>query len=160
MKRAVFTFTTILLGTLVLTTGCTTKKRHQRDITTLQTQIGSLQSDVARLDQSLKDTEMALKAAQERGKAPATSTGSAFGELGDSGAIYRTPSGFELPAAAIQRALKGAGYYEGAIDGKVGTRTREAIRSFQRDNGLVTDGVCGRQTWARLKSFNNRGVAS
>lgn len=145
---------------MVLTTGCTTKKRHQRDITNLQTQIGSLQSDVARLDQSLKDSEMALKTAQERGTSPAGSTGSAFGELGDSGAIYRTPSGFELPAAAIQRALKSAGYYDGTIDGKVGTRTKEAIRRFQRDNGLVTDGICGRQTWARLKSSGSRGVAS
>ncbi len=151
MRRVIFTFTTILLGTLVLTTGCTTKKRHQRDISTLQSQIGSLQSDVARLDQSLKDSEMAVKAAQEKGSG---STGSAFNEL-SGGPIYRTPSGFELPAAAIQRALKSAGYYDGAIDGKVGSRTKEAIRNFQRDNGLTTDGVCGRQTWARLKGAAN-----
>jgi len=45
---------------LVLTTGCTTKKRHQRDITNLQTQIGALQSEVARLDQALKDSETAV----------------------------------------------------------------------------------------------------
>lgn len=155
MRRAVYVFSTILLGTLVLTTGCTTKKRHQRDIADLQSQIGTLQSEVARLDQSLKDSDVALKAAQERGAASATATtgGSVFADLSNSGAVYRTPSGFELPAAAIQRALKKAGYYQGVIDGKVGTRTKEAIRSFQRDQGLTTDGVCGRQTWARLQSF-------
>ncbi len=152
MRRGVSLFTTAILGILVLTTGCTTKNRHQRDVTNLQTQIGTLQSEVARLDQSLKDTELALKSAQERGASPAAGGASVLGQLTE-GAIYRTPSGFELPAAAIQRALKGAGYYQGTIDGKVGSRTRKAIRDFQRDNGLVADGVCGRQTWARLKSF-------
>jgi len=152
MRRGVYVFTTVLLGTLVLTTGCTTQKRHQRDITNLQTQIGALQSEVARLDQSLKDTEIALKAVQERGSKPATGSGSVLGQLTE-GAIYRTPSGFELPAPAIQRALKKAGYYRGVVDGKVGSRTKAAIRNFQRDQGLETDGVCGRQTWTRLKGF-------
>ena len=143
MRRAVFAFGTILLGTLVLTTGCTTKKRHQRDIADLQSQIGSLQGEVSRLDQALRTT-------QESG-VPAG--GSAFGELSGSGPVYRTPSGFELPAMAIQRALKNAGYYQGEIDGKVGSGTKQSIRNFQRDQGLGTDGVCGRQTWTRLKSF-------
>lgn len=150
MRRGVTLLTTVLLGALVLTTGCTTKKRHQRDITNLQNQIGSLQSDVTRLDQSLKDSEVALKAVQERG--PAGGGPSVLGQLTE-GAVYRTPSGFELPAAAIQRALKNAGYYQGTVDGKVGSRTKQALRNFQKDNGLVADGVCGRQTWARLKSF-------
>lgn len=154
MRRVVFGFTTVLLGILVLTTGCTTKRRHQRDIANLQTQIGTLQSDVARLDQALRDSELALKAVQERGISPtlAKGSGSILAEL-NSGAIYRTPSGFELPVVAIQQSLKNAGYYHGTVDGKVGTRTKEAIRSFQRDQGLVTDGICGRQTWARLQKF-------
>lgn len=146
MKRTVTVFTTILLGTLVLTTGCASKKRHQRDIANLQGQIGALQSDVARLDQSLRDTETALKTTQERG------SGSALGQFTE-GAIYRTPAGFELPAASIQRALKNAGYYSGPIDGKVGSGTKQALRNFQRDKGLNPDGVCGRQTWSQLKSF-------
>ena len=150
MRRAVFAFGTILLGTLVLTTGCTTKKRHQRDITTLQTQIGALQSEVARLDQSLKDSESALRTAQGGGVSGGVGSGSIFS---DGGPVYRTPSGFELPALSIQKALKGAGYYQGNIDGKIGTGTKQAIKNFQRDQGLTPDGVCGRQTWVRLKSF-------
>lgn len=152
MKREAYTLATILLGVLMLTSGCTTKKRHQRDFNALQTQIGTLQSEVARLDQSLRDTEMALKSVQERGVVASVSGGSAFSQLAG-GPVYRTPSGFELPAAAIQTALKKAGYYQGAVDGKVGSRTKQAIRDFQRDNGLEPDGVCGRQTWARLQSF-------
>lgn len=153
MRRETYVFATVLVGTMLVTVGCTTKKRHERDFTNLQNQIGSLQGEVARLDQSAKDTDMALKAIQERAQTSTTSSGSSvLGQL-TQGAIYRTPSGFELPAVAIQRALKKAGYYQGVLDGKVGGRTKDAIRSFQRDNGLETDGVCGRQTWARLQQF-------
>ena len=153
MRRETFVLATVLLGAMMVTAGCTTNKRHQRDVANLQSEIGSLQSEVARLDQSLKDSDMALKALQERGAAPTTTgTNSVLGQF-TQGAIYRTPSGFELPAAGIQRALKKAGYYQGNVDGKVGSRTKDAIRSFQRDNGLEADGVCGRQTWARLQQF-------
>ena len=155
MRRAVYVLTTILMGTMVLTTGCTTKKRHERDITNLQTQIGSLQSDVSRLDQSVRDSDTALKSAQQRGTSQPAGAGSStvFGELNNSGTVYRTPSGFEIPVIALQRALKNAGYYQGTIDGKVGSGTKQAIKNFQKDRGLTTDGVCGRQTWTQLKSF-------
>ena len=53
----------------------------------------------------------------------------------------------------IQQALQSAGYYKGALDGKVGPNTRAAIKAFQADNGLSADGVCGRKTWAQLKSY-------
>ena len=53
----------------------------------------------------------------------------------------------------IQQALKNAGFYQGSIDGKVGPQTREAIKEFQRANGLHVDGVVGRQTWERLAPY-------
>lgn len=53
----------------------------------------------------------------------------------------------------IQQALKGAGFYKGAVDGKIGPQTREAIKEFQRVNGLSADGVVGRQTWERLAPY-------
>ena len=154
MTRQTYVFATILLGTTLIATGCTTKKRHERDFTNLQNEIGQLQSEVARLDQSTKDTDAALKTIQERGQTPQASTGasSVLSQL-TQGTIYRTPSGFELPAMGIQRALKNAGYYQGTLDGKVGSRTKQAIKNFQRDNGLEADGVCGRQTWVRLQQF-------
>jgi peptidoglycan hydrolase-like protein with peptidoglycan-binding domain len=40
----------------------------------------------------------------------------------------------------VQRALSGAGYYRGAIDGVIGPRTRAAIRAYERDNNLSPDG--------------------
>jgi peptidoglycan hydrolase-like protein with peptidoglycan-binding domain len=53
----------------------------------------------------------------------------------------------------IQQALKNSGFYQGAIDGKVGPLTREAIKEFQRVHGLKDDGVVGKQTWAQLSPY-------
>ena len=52
----------------------------------------------------------------------------------------------------VQTALKNAGYYEGAIDGKVGQRTKQAIAKFQQDNNLKSDGIVGKKTWSELKA--------
>lgn len=43
----------------------------------------------------------------------------------------------------IQRKLKRLGYYTGKIDGIEGSKTRAAVRAFQRDNGLKQDGKYG-----------------
>ena len=53
----------------------------------------------------------------------------------------------------IQTALKNAGFDPGAIDGKMGPRTRQAIKEFQRAKGLTPDGVVGPKTWAELGRY-------
>ncbi|MDD2866080.1 MAG: peptidoglycan-binding domain-containing protein [Candidatus Omnitrophota bacterium] len=52
----------------------------------------------------------------------------------------------------IQTALKGLGLYQGEIDGKIGPKTKAAIKEFQQKNGLVADGKVGPKTWAALKA--------
>jgi murein L,D-transpeptidase YcbB/YkuD len=46
----------------------------------------------------------------------------------------------------IQIALSNAGYYDGSVDGKLGPKSRRAIKGFQGDNGLKVDGVAGPET--------------
>lgn len=41
----------------------------------------------------------------------------------------------------------------GAIDGVFGSKTAQAVRDFQRENGLVVDGIIGPRTWAVLSSI-------
>lgn len=53
----------------------------------------------------------------------------------------------------IQTALAKAGYYTGAIDGKVGPKTKAAIKQFQQARGLKVDGKVGPKTWAELVKF-------
>lgn len=50
----------------------------------------------------------------------------------------------------IQTRLKNWGYYSGDVDGIYGSRTEEAVRYFQRKNGLSVDGQAGNQTLAAL----------
>ncbi len=47
----------------------------------------------------------------------------------------------------IQSLLARIGYDPGPIDGVFGTSTKEAIINFQRNNGLVPDGIVGPATW-------------
>lgn len=53
----------------------------------------------------------------------------------------------------IQSLLIRIGYDPGPVDGIFGQVTREAVRVFQLDNGLVPDGVVGPATWGRFERF-------
>lgn len=50
----------------------------------------------------------------------------------------------------VQERLIALGRNPGPADGKDGPKTREAIKGFQRDNGLVADGIAGPKTIAAL----------
>lgn len=49
---------------------------------------------------------------------------------------------------ALRRSFKG-----GRADGMFGPETADAVRAFQRDEGLEPDGVAGRQTLGRLDAM-------
>lgn len=46
----------------------------------------------------------------------------------------------------IQQKLKNWGYYTGRVDGIYGAKTKEAVKYFQRRNGLTVDGIAGNKT--------------
>ena len=50
----------------------------------------------------------------------------------------------------LQRRLKQWGYYTGTVDGIYGAKTVEAVKYFQRKNGLTADGIAGKATFAAL----------
>lgn len=50
----------------------------------------------------------------------------------------------------IQTRLKKWGYYSGSVDGIFGTKTESAVKSFQRKNGLVVDGIAGPATLTKI----------
>ena len=66
-----------------------------------------------------------------------------------SGASYRKGDSGEM-VSKIQTRLKNWGYYSGEVDGIFGSKTDEAVRYFQKKNGLTVDGIVGRQTLAAL----------
>ena len=50
----------------------------------------------------------------------------------------------------LQARLKELGYLDGEIDGIYGAATKEAVKAFQKRNGLSVDGAAGQQTQGRL----------
>ncbi|PZS36450.1 MAG: N-acetylmuramoyl-L-alanine amidase [Pseudonocardiales bacterium] len=59
---------------------------------------------------------------------------------------------------ALQTQLLELGYNLGRTDGIFGYGTAEATQSFQRDYGLVADGVCGPQTLRALRQLGRRVI--
>lgn len=56
----------------------------------------------------------------------------------------------------IQTKLKNWGYYNGSVDGIYGSKTVEAVKYFQRKNGLTADGIAGTKTLSAM-GINNSG---
>lgn len=64
-------------------------------------------------------------------------------------ATYRQGSSGEQ-VRVIQTKLKNWGYYDGAVDGVFGSQTTQAVKYFQRKNGLTADGIVGPATLKAL----------
>ncbi len=58
----------------------------------------------------------------------------------------------ETDLRQIQSALKNAGFDPGPIDGKMGPKTKKAIKAFQKSKGLVQDGKVGPKMWKELRN--------
>ena len=55
----------------------------------------------------------------------------------------------------IQTKLKRWGYYTGKVDGIYGSKTVEAVKYFQRKNGLTVDGIAGTKTLAAMGIYTS-----
>ncbi len=60
----------------------------------------------------------------------------------------------------IQTALQTVGLYQGAIDGKMGPLTKQAVMQFQEANQLTADGKVGPKTWSLLKPYLAKETAA
>ena len=50
----------------------------------------------------------------------------------------------------LQRLLNAMFYDCGTVDGIWGVKTNKAVLAFQKDKGLVVDGIVGAKTWDAL----------
>lgn len=60
----------------------------------------------------------------------------------------------------IQTKLKRWGYYKGNIDGIYGSQTLEAVKYFQRKNGLSVDGIAGKNTLVAMGIYSSDNSSS
>lgn len=124
--------------------GCATaKKQKEMETQGLRNQISVLEAQIQSKDEEIDSLRYALnKANKEKAAKAAVSKKKVIGE------VKSRPN-----TKQIQIALANAGYNLGAIDGKMGKRTRDAIKAFQKANNLVVDGKIGKKTWELLKDY-------
>lgn len=114
------------------------------------------------------ETESALKAFQKANKlsadgvagqatqsalatASAKASTSAAGNASASASLLKEGSS-GTSVSQMQSALLNLGYYTGKVTGSFGSLTQEAVKAFQRANGLSADGVAGSSTLNKLYS--------
>lgn len=132
-------FSVILILGLV---GCATGKKGETAGTQaqeLQAKISDLEKQLQYKDEEIRDLEEKLS----KGKA------SEAGDMVNAAEVDIT----KVTPKNIQSALKNAGFYTGALDGKLGKKTRIAVKEFQKANELKSDGVVGKQTWSKLQKY-------
>lgn len=132
-------FSAILILGLV---GCATGKKGETtgsQAQELQAKISDLEKQLQYKDEEIRDLEEKLS----KGKVSET------GEIVNASEVDIS----KVTPKNIQSALKNAGFYAGTIDGKIGRKTKEAIKEFQKANELKSDGVVGKQTWSKLQKY-------
>lgn len=146
-----------LMASGLLASGCVTLRSQQKD--TLLDEVNQLSLKVRSLEQENQSLQQEnLEHQQVIGRLEADvadlkSKQEAQNKLLlEQIAKAKTEPQVKLTNKNIQKALQAAGYDIGAIDGKIGAKTREAIMAFQKSNGLNADGVIGETTWEKLKT--------
>ena len=147
-----------LLAILVLASGCAGARTRQ-DLARLQSQVGLLDERIAQLERASIGSGF-TGAAFEPAETGTTIQGTAAATPAPSQKNRSAGSSLKPTTREIQQALKNAGFYQGTVDGKMGPVTREAVKEFQRVQGLTDDGVVGRQTWAKLKAYSDLSADS
>lgn len=134
-----------ILFLLISLSGCATARR-QKDlqVQALRNQVSVLEVQLQSKNEEINNLKEALdKAMQEKEALPGRQLKKKL-----------IPEAKSRPnIKQIQAALKNAGYNPGPIDGKMGKQTKDAIKTFQRANNLLTDGKVGKDTWGLLRKY-------
>jgi murein L,D-transpeptidase YcbB/YkuD len=154
----------VLSAAAISISGCAVGRTRQ-DMARLQAQVNLLDERVSQMERSGAGFSAA---APGEPSVDAAIAGTEFGAPEKRKSSSRKSSGAKASSAStlkpstreIQQALKNAGFYQGSVDGKLGPITHEAIKEFQRVHGLKDDGVVGRQTWSKLKTYADLSASS
>ena len=137
----------ILILSLLILSGCATADKNLTiELQQCQNKISNLEQKINEKDEEISGLEQEMY--KENSKNYWKETVPVESKVKVDSTI--TPSTIQ-----IQKALKKAGYYASEIDGKIGIKTEEAIKKFQKDNGFKADGKVGKITWGKLKKYLN-----
>lgn len=136
------------LALCVALSGCATgRKQSSVEVQGLRNQISVLEEQLQAKNDEISSLKDAL-AKQEPIEEGFTATAKRSSKKKIIGEVKSRPN-----PTQIQTALSNAGFDCGAIDGRMGRQTREAIRAFQAAHGLAVDGRVGKNTWNLLREY-------
>ena len=140
MKKGPVILTLLAFVPLAMLGGCATmNKKGDTEAQSLKGQVSDLEAKIQQKDTEIAGLRQALsKTTEEK-----------YNQSRES-----QPSATQVPTPTqIQKALKNAGFDPGEADGKMGSKTRKAVREFQKTNGLNADGKVGPKTWNALVQY-------
>ena len=133
-----------VISVVLVATGCATT-RPKPAAPDANAQITAMQTQLQAKDQEIQDLRYQLDSRQQ-----SLSNNFSSGGSSDKKNMLRAAG---VTPIELQKALLRAGYDPGPVDGRLGKKTRSAVKAFQKKNGLTADGVVGEKTWATLKSY-------
>jgi peptidoglycan hydrolase-like protein with peptidoglycan-binding domain len=141
-KLSLRRFSVFAVIAAVFVSGCATTRAKKAEPADAATQIETLQQELEAKDRQIQDLQYQLESYQQALPASGGASGARGSEM------IRVPG---VSVKDVQRALVRAGFDPGPVDGRLGRKTKAAIKAFQRRNNLKADGIVGEKTWSRLK---------
>ncbi len=125
----------------LLVSGCATVgSKRTGDAAAEAARLQELEAEIETRDKKIEELESEIVTLRSGPAAPVSGTIKT--------GVLRVPG---VTVLELQAALKRAGVDPGPLDGKLGSKTKEAIKEFQRRKNLKADGVVGAKTWAQLQ---------
>jgi peptidoglycan hydrolase-like protein with peptidoglycan-binding domain len=143
MKQGSAFILALVVSALFLSGCATTGRNAAQENDNLKIQMQNFQTQLQQKDAEIESLRKALSSTTEEKYSAARLTRAA-----SRGVSTEHPSGKD-----IQTALVNAGFDPGTLDGKLGKKTRQAIKDFQKANALDADGKVGKRTWVILSPY-------
>lgn len=134
--------------------GCSAT-RESASVQQLQLRVERMEQELIQRDREIEGLKFEVNRLTAKPGIPRGSS-TASGLRGGATGVSKMPKEIlRVPVSAqdVQTALQKAGYYQGTIDGKLGPKSVESIKSFQRDHNLKVDGIIGQGTWSQMKGY-------
>ena len=146
MLKKIFIFSALFVLMISLA-GCATCRKQNQEVQGLKNQLVTLQSESQAKDEEINNLREALS---RQPQAPEAQT-AAKTVVTRKKVIMEAKS--RPKAKQIQTALVNAGFDPGPVDGRMGKKTIEAIKAFQKAHSLPVDGKVGKRTWSFLRQY-------
>ena len=141
MNKGLIVASSLGLSVLFLSGCATTGRNVAQENDNLKVQIQNLETQLQQKNAEVDSLRKTLSATTEEKFAASRA------------AAQQEPATEHPLAKDIQIALRNAGFDPGTTDGKMGKKTRQAVKDFQKANGLEADGKVGKKTWELLAPY-------